>query len=222
MVTYKQVVSKQRVAKHGEVFTNPREVNAMLDLVKAETENIFSRFLEPACGKGVFLAEVLHRKLKIVKNRYGKRPIEYERYAVIAVSSIYGIELLKDNVEDCRQDMLDIFLAEYKEATGKDCSAECKQTVKFILRKNIIWGDALTLKRIDEPDKPIVFSKWSAIDANVKKIQRHDFTFKQLLQDTNKNQERTLFEEPESDPWQPIKTFPPVNYLRLEDAESTI
>lgn len=98
----KQTKSKQRVADHGEVFTAEREVNAMLDLVKQETERIDSRFLEPACGDGNFLAEILRRKLAVVKSRYGKNTDDYERYAVIAITSIYGVDILQDNVEECR------------------------------------------------------------------------------------------------------------------------
>ena len=97
-----QVKSKQRVADHGEVFTNEREVNAMLDMVKQETERIESRFLEPACGDGNFLAGILRRKLAVVKARYGKSLSEYEKYAFVAVASIYGVELLRDNTEACR------------------------------------------------------------------------------------------------------------------------
>ena len=92
----RQVKSKQRVADHGEVFTADREVNAMLDLVKQETERIDSRFLEPACGDGNFLAEILRRKLAVVKRKYGKSPYEYERYAVVAATSIYGVDIMQD------------------------------------------------------------------------------------------------------------------------------
>ena len=99
----KQVKSKKRVSDHGEVFTNEREVNAMLDLVKHETERIDSRFLEPACGNGNFLAEVLKRKLKIVDERYNTNQSDWERYAVIAVSSIYGVEILEDNAQECKR-----------------------------------------------------------------------------------------------------------------------
>jgi len=98
----KQVISKRRVTDHGEVFTNQREVKAMLELVKHETERIESKFLEPACGTGNFLAEVLERKLQVVKMRYGKVQLEYERNAVLAISSIYGIDILEDNVQECR------------------------------------------------------------------------------------------------------------------------
>src|SRR2546430_4124039 len=98
-----QIKTKQRVADHGEVLTGTREVNAMLDLVKQETERIESRFLEPACGTGNFLTEILERKLRIVKSRYGKNKWDFERYAVLAVSSIYGIDCQLDNVEKCRE-----------------------------------------------------------------------------------------------------------------------
>jgi len=104
-----QVKSKKRVADHGEVFTNEREVNAMLDLVKHETERIDSRFLEPACGNGNFLAEVLRRKLIVVDSKYSKSQIEWERYSVIAVSSIYGVDILEDNAKECRDRLLGIY-----------------------------------------------------------------------------------------------------------------
>ena len=103
-----QTKSKQRVTDHGEVFTAEREVKAMCDLVKRETERIESRFLEPACGNGNFLAEVLSRKLAVVKSRYGKNPPDYEKYSVIAVTSIYGVELLPDNAAECRARLFDL------------------------------------------------------------------------------------------------------------------
>ena len=96
------IKTRQRVADHGEVFTAEREVNAMLDLVKPETERIDSRFLEPACGSGNFLIEVLRRKLAVVEERYGKGQLEFERYAIVAIGSIYGVDLLEDNAAECR------------------------------------------------------------------------------------------------------------------------
>ena len=105
----KQVVSKQRVLDHGEVLTSNREVNAMLDLVKQETERIESRFLEPACGNGNFLTAILERKLEVVEKRYGKSQVEYERYAILAVSSIYGIDILEDNIQQCRHRLFGVF-----------------------------------------------------------------------------------------------------------------
>ena len=214
----KQIVSKRRVAEHGEVFTNPREVNAMLDLVKQETERIDSRFLEPACGKGAFIAEVLNRKLQIVAKKYKKSQWEYEKYAVLAISSIYGIDILEDNVADCRQAMLDIFKQEYKSAVKKDCSPECEASVRFILSKNIIWGDALTLKRVDNPDKLIVFSNWS-YPFNDRRMKRQDFTFQQMLESNTQSKEKTLIDTQEQEPWKPVKSYPLVNYLELENAD---
>ncbi|MFN5610155.1 MAG: SAM-dependent DNA methyltransferase, partial [Pseudanabaena sp.] len=111
----KQVISKQRVTDHGEVFTNQREVNAMLDLVKQETERIESRFLEPACGTGNFLAEILERKLQVVQMRYGRVQLEYERNAVLTVSSIYGVDILEDNIQECRDRLFNIFNQKYTE-----------------------------------------------------------------------------------------------------------
>ena len=105
----KQVISKKRVTNHGEVYTSRREVNAMLDLVKQEAERIESRFLEPACGTGNFLTEIMERKLCVVVSRYGKSQLDYERYAVLAVSSVYGIDILEDNVVECRKRLFEIF-----------------------------------------------------------------------------------------------------------------
>ena len=109
-----QIKSKARVSAHGEVFTADREVNAMLDLVKEETERIDSRFLEPACGNGNFLAKILERKLMVVRNRYAKNRADWELYALIAVGSAYGIEILQDNVDECRKRLYAIFLKEYQ------------------------------------------------------------------------------------------------------------
>ena len=95
--------SKKRVAEHGEVFTNPREVSAMCDMVIQETERVDSRFLEPACGDGNFLIEILKRKLNIVRKKYQKSIYDYERFSLLAIGSLYGVELLEDNVIACRE-----------------------------------------------------------------------------------------------------------------------
>ena len=121
-----QVKSRKRVADHGEVFTSEREVNAMLDLVKQETERIDSRFLEPACGTGNFLAEILNRKLKVVKKRYSNNKLDYEKYAVLAITSIYGVDILEDNVLECRNRMFSIFNDEYTKICKEDANDECR------------------------------------------------------------------------------------------------
>ncbi len=146
----KQVKSKKRVADHGEVFTNEREVNAMLDLVKHETERIDSRFLEPACGNGNFLAEVLRRKLKVVDQRYGNNQMDWERYAVIAVSSIYGVDILEDNAKECRERLYTIFDDFYTALFMDKCKEECRRSIRFLFDRNILWGDALDFTNKDD------------------------------------------------------------------------
>ncbi len=127
----KQIVSKKRVADHGEVLTGKREVNAMLDLVKQETERIDSRFLEPACGTGNFLTEILKRKLRVVEARYKKSQLEYERNAVLAVSSIYGVDILDDNVQECRKRLYDIFNEKYTSLFKGSAKEQCRESVCF-------------------------------------------------------------------------------------------
>ena len=187
----KQVKSKQRVADHGEVFTAEREVNAMLDLVKHETENIDSRFLEPACGNGNFLAEILRRKLAVVKKKYKKSKSDYEKFSVLAVSSIYGVDILLDNVVACRERLFTIWYHEYKAVCKKEVNEDCLKAVRFILGKNIVCGNALSLKKVDEDgfdtDEPIVFSEWSMVTGF--KIQRRDYRFDKLLEGNNEGRD---------------------------------
>lgn len=186
----KQVKSRERVTEHGEVFTAEREVNAMLDLVKQETERVDSRFLEPACGDGNFMAEILRRKLAAAKKRATppKRktpdPFEFEKQSVIAVASVYGVDLLRDNVEAARQRLYGIWEAEYDAVCGKEANDACREAVRFILSRNIVCGNALTLMCVDDEqqdtDEPVVFSEWT-LPFNDTRIQRKDYTFAELL-----------------------------------------
>ena len=215
-----QVKSKQRVNDHGEVFTAEREVNAMLDLVKQETERIDSRFLEPACGTGNFLVEVLKRKLAVVKKRYKKSQLEYERYAVITISSIYGIDLLPDNIEECKKRLFTIFNEQYKALYKSQCKKTCKNSVKFILDKNILRGDALTFKMNEESAdcRPIVFSEWTLVSGSL--IQRRDFIFSEL---TPPKMASLFQEQIASDLGRPafiptpVRTFPLKHFLNLAE-----
>jgi hypothetical protein len=214
-----QVISKQRVTDHGEVFTAKREVSAMLDLVKQETERIESRFLEPACGDGNFLTEILERKLRVVESRYGKNQLEYERYAVLAVTSVYGIDILADNVLQCRQRLFEIFNQHYTAQFKSSATDECRDSVKFILERNIIHGDALSLKTPGDNPQPIVFSEWSPVNGSM--IKRRDFTFSGLIPGFLPSPE--LFPEPDlfSDLGEnvfipkPQKDFPLTHFLKL-------
>lgn len=176
-----QVKSRKRAADYGEVFTSEREVNAMLDLIKNETENVDSRFLEPACGNGNFLAEVLRRKLSIVETRYAKSQVEFERYAVTVVSSIYGVDLLEDNVIDCRKRLFKIFDEKYTQLFKSKCKEECRVAINFILSRNILWGNALNLKTADNIETPLVFSEWSR-PFNDSRIKRRDFLFEEIIE----------------------------------------
>lgn len=221
-----QVVSKKRVADHGEVFTGKREVNAMLDLVRQETERIESRFLVPACGKGNFLTEILERKLYIVETRYRKSQLDYERNAVLSISSIYGIDILEDNVVECRKRLFELFDQKYSSFFKNRAKGECRNTTQFILEKNIIWGDALTLKTVNADPQPIVFSEWSPVNGSF--FKRRDFAFHELFP-KKKDRQWSLFSKPDyllsSDLGgevflpSPVKDFPLTHFMRVADVK---
>lgn len=216
----KQVKSRDRVAEHGEVFTSEREVKAMCDLVKSETERIDSRFLEPACGEGAFLKEILRRKLAVVKRTYRKSPYDYERYAVLAVTSIYGVDIMPDNTEICRQNLFEIWNKEYTANVKEQANDLCRETVKFILRKNILCGDALTMQQAD--GSPIIFAEWSLVTGN--QIKRRDYALDELLSGHNAQMTLSqvgweLDEETQDLIPSPVKEYPLTDYRRLMQYE---
>lgn len=219
----KQVVSRKRVADHGEVFTSEREVNAMLDLVKQETERIDSRFLEPACGTGNFLTEIMNRKLNVVEAKYRRSQLEFERNIVLAVSSIYGIDILEDNVIECRKRLFDMVDDKYRSLFKQKAKPDVRKAIQFILEKNIIWGDALDLKTVGANPHQIIFSEWS-FPFNNSQIKRRDFVFAELLPDeTNKRNQLDLFSSNEhvSDLGEKVflptetHSYPPIHFLRV-------
>ena len=213
-----QIKSKERVVEHGEVFTSEREVNAMLNLVKQETLNIESTFLEPACGSGNFLLEVLARKLQVVKSRYKKSQLDYERYTFIAISSLYGIELLYDNVLECRIKLYSFFDTEYTNIYKKQCKKELRASIRFLLERNIICGNALTLLTNDDEEKPIIFSQWSSIGGN--KIKRKDFYYKVILnQGDTENEDLFSNLDRESCIPMPKIDYSPTNFLKIANAK---
>lgn len=213
----KIVKSRQRVIDYGEVLTPQWLVNAMLDLVKPETERIDSRFLEPACGTGNFLAEILERKLRVVQKRYSRLQLDYERYAVLAVSSLYGIDILQDNVTECRKRLFDIVEQHYSALFKKTAKEPFRETVRFILNRNIVWGDALTLKTPSDEPQYIVFSEWSLVNGSL--IKRRDFTFHGLLAH-EAVKELPLFSNLGEDAFLPVpeKEYPPVHFLEVAHA----
>jgi hypothetical protein len=181
----KFVRSKQRVADHGEVFTPAWMVEAMLDLVKSETERIDSRFLEPACGSGNFLVQILRRKLAAVELKYGKSDFERRHYALLALMCIYGVELLPDNIAECRANVLEI-LAEY---LNVDATDELYRAACYVLSQNLVHGDALTMRTHD--GQPITFAEWGYLGKG--KFQRRDFRLDALTLSSTFSAEGSLF-----------------------------
>lgn len=212
------IKTRQRVSDHGEVFTPDREVNAMLDLVKPETERIDSRFLEPACGSGNFLIEVLRRKLRIVEARYGKGQLEFERYSIVALGSIYGVDLLEDNVAECRDRLFDHFDSVYSRLFGERCRDECRRSAKYVLERNIICGDALTMKTTGKTPEPIVFSEWSPVNGSM--VKRRDYSLAHLLV-YQPMEGPSLFSDLGEEAFipKPVRDFPLTHYLKLAEVE---
>lgn len=185
-----QIKSKERVAERGEVFTAEREVNAMCDLVANECLRPDSRFLEPACGDGNFLAVILKRKLAELRRKYKKSPRDYEKLSIVAIGSLYGVDIMNDNVLACRERLFTIWNEEYTAHCRADASDEAREAARFIISRNIINGNALTLMSVDaegrDTSAPIVFSEWTLIGGT--QMQRSDYTMADLLlyNDTSK------------------------------------
>lgn len=174
-----QVKSKQRVSEHGEVFTNEREVNAMLDLVKHETERIDSKFLEPACGNGNFLIEVLRRKLVVVETKFKKSQLDFERNTLLAISSIYGIDLLDDNIREAKLRLFNYAKELYTKKFKENSNEDYLKSLEFILSKNLVQGNALTMMYEPEGKGPIIFPEWEFVTKD--KVKRRDFRFDHLM-----------------------------------------
>ena len=200
--------SKQRIADHGEVFTPAWMVEAMLDLVKDEADRIDSRFLEPACGDGNFLVRILQRKLSAVEMKYGKSDFERSHYALLSLMCIYGIELLPDNIEDCRTKLLNI-LAEYLGLKPED---ELFKAGLYVLSQNIVHGDAMKLRSHD--DRAITFAEWGYLGKG--KFQRRDFRYDSLTQSSAFSAEGELFAHlGKHEIFTPAKTYPPLTVGEL-------
>lgn len=200
--------SKQRVIDHGEVFTPDWMVEAMLDLVKDETERIDARFLEPACGSGNFLIRVLRRKLAAVELKFGRSEFEKRHYALLGLMCIYGIERLDDNIVECRDKLLTIF-AEYLQLDAGD---DVHVAAAYVLSQNLIRGDALTMRTID--GDAIVFAEWGYLGKG--RFQRRDFRLDVLTQSSAFSQEGTLFAElGKHEIFTPTRTYPPLTVRTL-------
>lgn len=200
--------TKQRIADHGEVFTPPWMVEAMLNQVKEESERIDSRFLEPACGDGNFLVQVLKRKLATVELKYGKSEFEKRHYALFGLMCIYGVELLPDNIAECRQNLLDIF-TEYLDLTPEE---ELHKAAKYVLSQNLVHGDAMKMRSHD--GQAITFSEWGYLGKG--RFQKRDFRFDSLTQSSAFSAEGSLFANVgKHEIFTPTKSHPPLSISEL-------
>lgn len=202
------IKSTQRVADHGEVFTPPWMVEAMLDLVKGETERVDSRFLEPACGSGNFLVQILRRKLVAVDLKYGDSDFERRHYALLSLMCIYGIELLADNIAECRANLLEFLAAclSLRESDHLYCAAS------YVLSQNLVHGDALTMRTHDA--EAITFAEWGYLGKG--RFQRRDFRLDALTQSSAFSAEGSLFAHlGKHEIFTPIRTYPPMTVSEL-------
>lgn len=196
------IKSKKRVADHGEVFTPRWLVEKMLDLVKGETERIDARFLEPACGSGNFLIPVLQRKLAAVEAKFGKSEFERRHYALLALMCCYGIELLADNIAECRANMLEVF-ADYLNLDEAD---ELYRAAYFVLSLNLVHGDAMTMR---DTNAPISVVEWGYLGKG--KFQRRDFQLDVLTGMAGFSAEGSLFAHlGKHEIFMPTKAYPPM------------
>lgn len=197
------VKSRQRVADHGEVFTPAWMVESMLNLVQDETERIDSRFLEPACGSGNFLVQILRRKLAAVDRKYGAAEFERRHYALLGLMCVYGIELLPDNIAECRANLLEVFAAHLQLAPTDDLY----RAASTVLALNLVHGDALTMRAHD--GQPITFAEWGYLGKG--KFQRRDFRFDSLTQSSAFSAEDSLFAQlGKHEIFTPTKSYPPM------------
>lgn len=184
----------------------------MLDLVKDESERIDSRFLEPACGSGNFIVKVLRRKLAAVECKFGNSDFEKQHYALLALMCIYGIELLADNIAECRENMLEIF-ADYLSVQESD---DLYRAAFYVLSQNLVHGDALTM--CASSGEPITFAEWGYLGKG--KFQRRDFRFDTLTHSSAFSQEGTLFAHlGKHEIFMPTKTYPTMTVSELAALE---
>lgn len=232
----KQVKSKERVSERGEVFTAEREVKAMCDLVAVQCDNVDSTFLEPACGDGNFLAEILERKLNRVKKDARGDAVTWEWLSVRAVASLYGVDIMLDNAEECRQRLFEQWNSAYKTACKKSCNDETRESVRYILSKNIICGNALTMMCVDESGQdtkdPITFAEFKTC-GKMYMLKRRDYRLDVLLKANEKpeKQVQMSFESDTDDIYRylkinsvtgeyepiPLREYSPLHYRRLKE-----
>jgi len=181
-VTEKIIKSKHRVQKHGEVFTPSWMVQKMLDTpgIREATEDIYATFLEPSAGDGNFLEAILERKLSAVTRNYDNK--NWKTKSLFALSSIYGIEYLEDNLEVARARMFLHYLDWTEEAFGERLSSrsDLYKSARYLITKNIVRGNTLT-KRHPDTDEPIMFNEWKRIKGYPSLVEKVPFAFAELF-----------------------------------------
>ena len=212
------IKSKSRVQNFGEVFTSKKEVNNMLNMFNQELNRPESRFLEPACGDGNFLDEILKKKLIFVSEKYKRNLFDYEKYSILSISSLYGIDILEENVIFARDRLEKTLLNEYIK-NYKTPKEDYLNSIKFILKKNIVFGDALSLTFKNNNKEPIIFSEWSFINST--NIKRRDFTFKHLIE-TRPFEGHNLFSDLGEKAFipEPYKEYDSCHYLKIHETKN--
>ena len=207
-----QIKDKSRVSNFGEVLTSKREVLDMLNLVNTETTRLDSRFLEPACGDGNFLTEVLNFKLNVLEKNYSKNQYEFEKFSIQIFTSIYGIDILEDNIISARERLFNQYFDLYNKKFKSNINQKLLDCIKYILKLNLVHADALSLKKVKN-DKFIIFSEWSLVND---KIKRRDFEFKNLI-DYAPFEKGTLFSDLGDEVIipSPIKEYPLTHFLDI-------
>jgi len=175
--------SKHRVQKHGEVFTPQWVIDKMIAIpgIKEKAEDVFATFLEPSAGEGAFLLAIEDMKLRFVTDNYSKDAWGW--YALWALSSIYGIEFLEDNLAVARQNMLELFLNYYETVHNTQLSEQSNlyKSARTIIWANVVQGNTLTRKNL--LGEEINFSHWERIPDEPHKVQRTSFTYSSLFTD---------------------------------------
>lgn len=211
--TEQLIKSKQRVIDHGEVFTPSWMVEDMLNLVRDESNRIDARVLEPACGSGNFLVPIFTRKLLSVQARHGRSDFEKRHYALFALMCIYGIELLPDNAQECRDNLSTLFNA-YLGVTDSD---EWAFAARAVVNVNIVNGDALTMST--PKGHPITFAEWGYLGKG--SFQRRDFRYDQLTNRSEWESEGSLFHDGGTDLFAPVATHSSMTVEDLAKQVST-
>lgn len=195
------------MADHGEVFTPPWMVETMLDLVRAETERVDARVLEPACGSGNFLVAVLHCKLAAVDRKFGRSDFDRRQYALLSAMCVYGIELLADNVAECRENLVAI-TTEHLQLEKSD---DLVRAASYVLAQNVVHGDALAMRTAE--GEPIVFAEWGYLGKG--RFQRRDFRYDVLAQMSSFGADTLFADAGTHEVFTPVATHPPVTISEL-------